>query len=271
MPPAPPSEGSVTSSYDTEVAYDRDTGNESNDSAEFDSDDSTARRRIDQTRGGCALPTYFHDTRAIVDAVIPRRRGNEKKVVLTRALLESHLHESLDVVSEKLGLSKTTIKAACRRLGLKKWPYQHSGPRKRRLAPAKSFKASDSKMAPGVTSMAHQGDGLSIGNLLSFPTGGIPPGTTFCPLISNSLNSKLSNDNQNVMRNIQLNNMATMQAPLQDPTSILTELIQRQLAVLPLQQQLMGSPLQQQLAGAQQLQQQLAVQLIALAGAATAH
>ena len=69
-----------------------------------------------------------------VDAVIPRRRGKEKKVVLTRELLESYYHESLDSVTERLGLSKTTIKAACRRLGLPKWPYQHTGPRKRRMA-----------------------------------------------------------------------------------------------------------------------------------------
>ncbi|KAJ1489595.1 hypothetical protein T484DRAFT_1779590 [Baffinella frigidus] len=55
-----------------------------------------------------------------VDNVIPRRRGNEKKVVLTRALLESYHHESLDTVTERLGLSKTTIKAACRKLGLPK-------------------------------------------------------------------------------------------------------------------------------------------------------
>ncbi|KAJ1479011.1 hypothetical protein T484DRAFT_1749339 [Baffinella frigidus] len=68
-----------------------------------------------------------------VDAVIPRRRGNEKKVVLTRKLLESYHHESLDAVTERLGLSKTTIKAACRRLGLPKWPYQHTGPRKRKM------------------------------------------------------------------------------------------------------------------------------------------
>jgi hypothetical protein len=63
--------------------------------------------------------------------------------------------------------------------------------------------------------MAHQGNGLSIG----------------IPLISNSQNSQLSNNNQNTMRNIQLNNMAT---------SILTELAQQQLAVLPLQRQFVG-------------------------------
>ena len=55
-------------------------------------------------------------------------------MVLTKELLESHYHESLDAVVEILGLSKTTIKAACRRLGLPKWPYQHTGPRKRRMS-----------------------------------------------------------------------------------------------------------------------------------------
>ncbi|KAJ1483739.1 hypothetical protein T484DRAFT_1799183 [Baffinella frigidus] len=68
-----------------------------------------------------------------VDEVIPRRRGDEPRVVLTRELLASYHHESLDAVAEILGLSKTTIKAACRKLGLPKWPYQHTGPRKRRM------------------------------------------------------------------------------------------------------------------------------------------
>ncbi|KAJ1492376.1 hypothetical protein T484DRAFT_3640603 [Baffinella frigidus] len=72
-----------------------------------------------------------------VDEVIPRRRGNEPRVVLTRELLASYKHESLDAVTEHLGLSKTTIKAACRRLGLSKWPYQHTGPRKRRMGVTK--------------------------------------------------------------------------------------------------------------------------------------
>ncbi|KAJ1485876.1 hypothetical protein T484DRAFT_1791826 [Baffinella frigidus] len=82
-----------------------------------------------------------------VDAVIPRRRGNEKKVVLTRALLESYHHESLDAVTERLGLSKTTIKAACRRLGLPKWPYQHTGPRKRRMGVPKQEQYSGDQSA----------------------------------------------------------------------------------------------------------------------------
>jgi len=81
------------------------------------------------------------NARGFVDEVIPRRRGKEVKVVLTRELLESYYHESLDSVTERLGLSKTTIKAACRRLGLPKWPYQHTGPRKRRMAVAKPEQA----------------------------------------------------------------------------------------------------------------------------------
>jgi hypothetical protein len=69
------------------------------------------------------------DSSGFVHAVIPRRRGNENKLVLTRELLESHYHEPLDTVAERLGLSKTTIKASCRRLGLEKWPYTHKGAR----------------------------------------------------------------------------------------------------------------------------------------------
>ena len=67
-----------------------------------------------------------------VDAVVRGGRGNAPKVVLTRELLESYHHVSLDIVTERLGLSKTTLKAACRRLGLERWPYQAKGPRKNR-------------------------------------------------------------------------------------------------------------------------------------------
>ena len=38
--------------------------------------------------------------------------------LLTRELLANYFHESLDTVAEKMMVSKTTIKAACRRLGL---------------------------------------------------------------------------------------------------------------------------------------------------------
>ncbi|KAJ1469330.1 hypothetical protein T484DRAFT_1852149 [Baffinella frigidus] len=65
-------------------------------------------------------------------SVMSRSKGVDRRVLLTRELLSTYFHESLDTVAEKMLISKTTIKAACRRLGLVKWPYRHSGPRKMR-------------------------------------------------------------------------------------------------------------------------------------------
>ena len=94
-----------------------------------------SRSQAQQDNAGVdALATEVKPS-GIVDSVTPRRRGNEPKLMLTRELLESHYHEPLDTVTERLGLSKTTIKAACRRLGLEKWPYTHKGARKPRQRP----------------------------------------------------------------------------------------------------------------------------------------
>mmetsp|Transcript_37730 Transcript_37730/g.89322 ORF Transcript_37730/g.89322 Transcript_37730/m.89322 type:complete len:517 (-) Transcript_37730:189-1739(-) len=69
-------------------------------------------------------------------SVMSRSKGVDRRVHLTRELLATYFHESLDTVAEKMLVSKTTIKAACRRLGLVKWPYRHSGPRKMRPPPS---------------------------------------------------------------------------------------------------------------------------------------
>jgi hypothetical protein len=68
-----------------------------------------------------------------VDAVIPRRRANEKGVVLSIDLLSNYFGESLDVVTQKLGISKTTIKAVqattsshCILLPTNSWPNRFS-------------------------------------------------------------------------------------------------------------------------------------------------
>ncbi|KAJ1488385.1 hypothetical protein T484DRAFT_2105766 [Baffinella frigidus] len=90
-----------------------------------------------------------------VDEVTPRRRGNEQKVVLTRELLESFYHLPLDTVAEHLVLSKTTIKAACRRLGLPKWPYQHTGPRKRRVRVPRPEQAAASEHGHALKATFH--------------------------------------------------------------------------------------------------------------------
>jgi hypothetical protein len=68
-----------------------------------------------------------------VDAVIPRRRANEKGVVLSIDLLSNYFGEPLDVVTQKLGISKTTIKAVqattsshCLLLPTNSWPNRFS-------------------------------------------------------------------------------------------------------------------------------------------------
>ncbi|KAJ1483505.1 hypothetical protein T484DRAFT_1895882, partial [Baffinella frigidus] len=72
--------------------------------------------------------------------VMSRSPGVDRRVVLTRELLANYFHESLDAVAEKMMISKTTIKAACRRLGLFKWPYRHSGKRKKNASPSALLK-----------------------------------------------------------------------------------------------------------------------------------
>ncbi|KAJ1492259.1 hypothetical protein T484DRAFT_1931723 [Baffinella frigidus] len=123
----------------------------------------TARSQAKEDSAGDSAGEGDNETMAcrvnssgFVNAVIPRRRGNEKKVVLTRELLESYYHESLDAVTERLGLSKTTIKAACRRLGLPKWPYQHTGPRKRRMGVPKQEQAPESEHERTLKATFHQ-------------------------------------------------------------------------------------------------------------------
>jgi len=129
-----------------------------------------------------------------VDEVIPRRRGNEKKVVLTRELLESYHHESLNAVTEHLGLSKTTIKAACRRLGLPKWPYHHTGPRKRQLGvpkPEQHAAESAHERSPKNTFHELMDKRQRIGAVQMPPlvTPGLLPGTTLMDLQAMHLQS----------------------------------------------------------------------------------
>jgi len=57
--------------------------------------------------------------------------GQGGAVKLTYEMLSLCFHENLDSVASKLGVSKTAIKSACRRLGIQKWPYAHKGPRRR--------------------------------------------------------------------------------------------------------------------------------------------
>jgi hypothetical protein len=91
-----------------------------------------------------------------VDAVTPRRRGTEEALVLTKEFLEKYHHLPLDTVTEHLGLSKTTLKAACRRLGLPRWPFQHTGPRKRRVRVPKPAQAEGFEHARTLKATFHE-------------------------------------------------------------------------------------------------------------------
>ncbi|EKX49845.1 hypothetical protein GUITHDRAFT_104241 [Guillardia theta CCMP2712] len=53
-------------------------------------------------------------------------------VQITAELLAEHFHESLEVAASKIGIGKSTMKIVCRRLGIEKWPYVHTGSRRRR-------------------------------------------------------------------------------------------------------------------------------------------
>ncbi|KAJ1471984.1 hypothetical protein T484DRAFT_1842060 [Baffinella frigidus] len=83
----------------------------------------------DDTQSGIWRPASGYEKQV---SVMSRNRGVDRRVLLTRELLSNYFHDSLATVAEKMAVSKTTIKAACRRLGLVKWPYRHSGPRKSR-------------------------------------------------------------------------------------------------------------------------------------------
>ena len=50
-------------------------------------------------------------TTTFASAVVPRRRGNQRPMVLTLEFLTPYFGQSLEAVSDKLGLSRSTIKA----------------------------------------------------------------------------------------------------------------------------------------------------------------
>jgi hypothetical protein len=85
------------------------------------------------------------------DAVTARR--GSKRIELTLELLAQHFHEPLDVVTDKLGVSKTTLKAMCRRLGLAKWPYRRPASRKR----SAEFDATSPDGAGALRAIFHHG------------------------------------------------------------------------------------------------------------------
>ena len=101
-------------------------------------------------------PSVTISTAGFVDAVIPRRRGIKEELVLTRELLEGYYHEPLDNVVELLQISKTTIKNACRRLGLPRWPYSHKGVRHPRVRVSRPAQDADSEQARTLKATFHE-------------------------------------------------------------------------------------------------------------------
>mmetsp|Transcript_12380 Transcript_12380/g.28519 ORF Transcript_12380/g.28519 Transcript_12380/m.28519 type:complete len:347 (-) Transcript_12380:60-1100(-) len=95
-------------------------------------------------------------------AINPRKKirggGGNGPVIISYELLSKHFHESLDAATAKIGISKTTMKAACRRLGIVKWPYAHKGPRRRR---SKTSKEGSSSSTPS----ASQTPSISLGQI----------------------------------------------------------------------------------------------------------
>jgi len=96
-------------------------------------------------------------------AINPRKKmrggSGNGPVIISYELLSKHFHESLDAATAKIGISKTTMKAACRRLGIVKWPYAHKGPRRRR---SKASKEGSSSSTP---SGAHTPSSISLGQI----------------------------------------------------------------------------------------------------------
>ncbi|EKX42459.1 hypothetical protein GUITHDRAFT_111432 [Guillardia theta CCMP2712] len=65
--------------------------------------------------------------------VCPRKRKDcterwDEPVLLTRELLESYFDWPLAAVSKDLGICQTSIKKACRKLGIAKWPFKSPNP-----------------------------------------------------------------------------------------------------------------------------------------------
>jgi len=72
------------------------------------------------------------DDHATIQVILPRRKSGQSEVdresiepvILNRALLQSLFHLPLATASKRLGLSATSIKKVCRKIGIIKWPYK---------------------------------------------------------------------------------------------------------------------------------------------------
>jgi len=80
-----------------------------------------------------------HDPRMYMDNMVVSPRGGNKMQGLTFAAVQACFCLPLSVAAKKLGVSKTLLKNACRKLGIRKWPFRQlqafgdpSNPKKRK-------------------------------------------------------------------------------------------------------------------------------------------
>jgi len=92
---------------------------------------SHAKSRPAPSANPPAAQTVPAGEECITQVILPRRKAGQPEteresepVVLNRDVLESLFHLPLAAASGKLGLSATSIKKVCRRMGIIKWPYK---------------------------------------------------------------------------------------------------------------------------------------------------
>eukprot|EP00960_Hanusia_phi_P040738 754622-Hanusia_phi.AAC.3 len=105
--------------------------------------------------------------------VAPRvRTGNSSppsEVKLDRETLEPLFNLKQEIAAEKLGICLTSLKSACRKLGIQRWPYSRKG-----SAPktAQSFLRSDPPEIPDLTTTCSASPSVYAGpsHTVSYPT-----------------------------------------------------------------------------------------------------
>jgi len=106
-----------------------------------------------------ALKQDFSDVKKEL-VIFPRRKAgqskrqsdNEAPVKLTPDILEEIASIPLVAAAQKLGISKTALKNACRNLGLKRWPFRRRREDARRSALVHPMSAGDSPSTAGKDS-----------------------------------------------------------------------------------------------------------------------